>query len=160
VSLLAPNRDLALPNASQLFEGQCLARYGGFLDQGLRYTMVHVAHPAPLAPTHLLETMFCGTGADSFQGSAPGTRPRPLFARHLALELFTCAIGGTVADAKVFSDGIRRVGHILSLARLADMQIVDAVSVHQFRAADTPGGVNQHLMLALAQHESGDDASL
>src|SRR5437763_7986523 len=35
IAVLAANRELALANAGQVFEGQCLARYGGFLHQGL-----------------------------------------------------------------------------------------------------------------------------
>ena len=57
VTVFALNRDL-LPNAGQVFESQCLARYDGFVDQGLADGMVDGFHVAMLAPAHLLEATF------------------------------------------------------------------------------------------------------
>src|SRR5258707_3119939 len=41
IAMLVSNR-CPLSNPTQVFEGECLARYGGFINQGLPDTAVHI----------------------------------------------------------------------------------------------------------------------
>src|ERR1051326_6383140 len=70
VSLLASNRDPALPDAGQVFQGECLARYGGLGPPGLANRVIHVLHPPPLPTAHLLEAALGRAGADSLPRGA------------------------------------------------------------------------------------------
>jgi hypothetical protein len=69
-----------LSNASQVFERECRARGNRFGYQGLCDGMVHLTHPAPLAPAHLVQATLSATSPYSLQGGAARNIVRPLLA--------------------------------------------------------------------------------
>jgi hypothetical protein len=62
IPLLSTNRD-SLSDACEVFEGQCLVRDDGFVDQRLGNLVVDILHVAPFAPSQTLQTPCGGTGA-------------------------------------------------------------------------------------------------
>ncbi len=61
-----------IPDAGEVFQGQCLARYDGFVYQGLGNAVIDVFHVAALPSTHLFEATFGRFGADPLQGGSAG----------------------------------------------------------------------------------------
>jgi hypothetical protein len=59
-----------LSDSRQIFKSQCLARYGGFLDQGLANTVVHILLEATLPPRVLAQTAFRILRVDLLQALA------------------------------------------------------------------------------------------
>ncbi len=150
-----------IPDAGEVFQGQCLARYDGFVYQGLGNAVIDVFHVAALPSTHLFEATFGRFGADPLQGGAAGdvaTAGLPHGRARKALPgTVCCDMDQTQVDADsraIFRGGMRR-----SRTRLGDMQRVDAAPPDQFRAANLPGRVYQHVMLPLSWEQTTGDAS-
>jgi hypothetical protein len=159
IAVFAPNH-CRVPDTSEIFQGQCLARYNGFLDQGLRYLVIDVSHEAALPPAHLLETAFRRTSAYPLQASATGDKVAAFRAHGGPRKLLARAICGDIYQTQVYPNGLFRRGHIRGLFALGEMQEIDAVAPHQFRAADFPIRVSQHPALALTWEQAGENTPL
>ncbi len=104
VTVFAANRD-SLSQASEVFQGECLARYDSFLDQGLRDPVVDITHPAPLAPAHPLQAPFGGTSPYTLQSGPAGDITTAFLAHKSTCKLLPFAIGCHVHEAQVDADG-------------------------------------------------------
>src|SRR5258708_12787892 len=106
-------------------------------------------HVAALPTAHLLETASSRTSAYPLQGSAPGDKVAAFRTHGSPRKLLARAICGDIYQTQVYPNGLFRRGHIRGLFALGEMQERGAVAPHQFRAADLPIRVYQHLALAL-----------
>src|SRR5712692_4761338 len=66
VAIFVPNR-CPLSNPREVFQSECLARYDGFVDQGLTDRVVHIFLKTLLTSRELLEATFRRAGSDPLQ---------------------------------------------------------------------------------------------
>lgn len=159
VAVFAPNHCL-LSNAAQVFESQCLARYDGFVDQGLTDFVVDIFHVAAFSPAYLLEATFGRFGSHPLQSGATSNKATALPAHLRPRKLLARTICCHIADAQVYPKSVLSRGHIGGVFALSDMQEIGSSAPDQFRATDLPIGVNQHLMLAQARKQTHYDAPI
>lgn len=155
IAMFVSNRD-PLSDTCQVFERECLARYGGFLHQGLRDAVVHVLLEAALPARVLSETSLGVLGSNFLQPLAAQMVVTANNVNHRATKGLTLAIGRQIDDAQVNTQRIIRLGLIRSFTALGDVEVVDTLSPHQISAANLPDGINQHLMLARSENETAD----
>src|SRR5438552_15598631 len=135
VTVFAPNRDL-LSQTDQVFKSECLARYDGFLYQGLGYSMVDILHVAAFTPTHLFQPAFGRAGSHPLQGGAPKNKVAAFLAHFCPRELLACAIGGHVHDPQVYPESIKGWSDVGSVFALGHMQEIHACPPDQLGTAD------------------------
>src|SRR5437870_397495 len=149
-----------LPDASQVFESQCLARLSSFLYQGLTNHMVRVFLKTFLASAHFLQATFRRTSTYLLQDLTPLVIA---FTHDLDLSTakrFTLTIGcrGDYPQINAeHSTGYRLFWCILTLR---DMQVIGTTSPDQISTADFPGAIYQHSMLTVAQDKTAGGAPL
>jgi hypothetical protein len=155
IAVFALNRCPVL-NASEVFKSQCLAQYDRFMYQDFTYSMVRIFLKAFLASAYLLEAAFSRAGADLLQDSTP---PLIVFTNSLDLSAakgFPGAIRCQVDNTEIDTEGINRCLLLRSFFALSDIQVVRAMSPNEISTAYLPLGVNQHIMLTLAQEHLAD----
>lgn len=69
VAVLSSNH-CPVPDTCEVFKGKCLARYDGFVYEGLTYAVIDISLETLFTPTHLLEATFSGTGPNALQDVA------------------------------------------------------------------------------------------
>jgi hypothetical protein len=150
----APNR-CPLSNPAEVFEGECLARHDGFLDEGFTDTVIDVFLEAGFALPRLADAPLGVVGATLLQALPPAVVASAHHLNLLAAEALPVAIGGQIDNAQVYAEypiciggwsSGRERGQVGRFAALRDMQVVDATVAStppdQIRPADLPRGIS------------------
>jgi len=154
---LCPTDRSSLSDTGEVFQSECLAGRSGFLDEGLADAMVRIAHKALFAPAVLFQAALGRLRADLLKYLAAAVVPLAGLPNQFARKGLPVAISSQVDDAQVNTQvGAIVGGHIRRFLALGDVQIIRATLPDQISAADGPGWVYQHLMLAWARHQSAD----
>src|SRR5262249_8418526 len=138
-----------LPNPAQVFEGECLARYEGFVHQGLRDSVVHVLLEAAFTARVLAQAALRVLGVDLLQPLAACVVALACLLHLPAAEGFPLAIGGETRAAKINAQRPPiRLSFVWRFVALGDVQIVDTSAPDQIGSADSPRRVYQQRLLA------------
>src|SRR5262249_28456738 len=142
VTLLVSHRyPRLLANAGHVFEGECLARSGGFRHQGLADAVVGGTLKTSLPARVPLQATLGVLGPHLLRALAAQVVATAHAMRLGAGEALSVAIGSEVDDAQVHAEHI--CGPVLGgrVAALRHMQVVHAPPPEEGRAAHLPGRV-------------------
>jgi hypothetical protein len=160
VAMCALNR-CSLSDTAQVFEGDCLAQYSGFLDELLADAVVGIALEAGLTLPHASYPPLGVAGADLLEPLAAQVVAGADDVNESASEVFALTIRGEIGDAQIDPQcAAVWLYFAWHFAALGDVQVVRAVAPDEISPTDFPGRVDQHLMLARAEQQPTDDTAL
>ena len=159
IAVLSSNH-CPVPDTCEVFKGKCLARYDGFVYQGLCDAVIDISLETLFAPAHLLEAAFSGTGPNALQDLAALVIAHPDRVYFGTRKGFTHAIGCQIDYPKINAKRLIRLSQFGCLLALGDIQIVGTASPHKVSTANLPKRVSQHRMLTMAQDHTASDTSL
>jgi hypothetical protein len=159
IAMFVANR-YPLSDSTQVLKSDCLARYGGFLHQGLRDTVIHIYLKATLPACILAQTALRIPRIDLLQALAASMVAGACLFDGSAAKRFAIAIGRQIHDAQVYAERAAiRFGFWRRFATLRHVQIVDTTSPDEIGPTNLPHWVNQHLMLTGAKQQTTDDTA-
>ncbi|HEX8983075.1 MAG TPA: hypothetical protein VF792_09920 [Ktedonobacterales bacterium] len=154
IAMFVSNR-CTLSYSGQIFESDCLARYGGFLHQGLADAMVGICLEAAFLACVLAKASLGILGIDLLQSLAAHVVARANSVNHGTAEGLPVTVGSEVDNAQVYPQrSIIVLGFVLDFPALSHMQVIDATPPYQISAAHRLQRVYQHVMLASAQQQT------
>jgi hypothetical protein len=159
IAMFVPNRD-PLTNPTKVFEGDCLARYGGLLDEFLADAVVSVGLEAGFAAAHLPQATLGVLGANPLKPLASQVIVVADEVNNGAGEALPLTIRCQVGDAQVYTQrALVWFCHIWRFPVLRDVQIVNPCTPDQIGPAHFPCRVYQHFVLARTKHKTTDNTA-
>ncbi len=159
MAMFVSNRD-PLTNPRQVFEGECLARYGGFSHQGFREAVVDLLLEATFAAHILPEAALRVLGADFLESLTAQVGVVACGMDQGTGALLARASGSEVHDAQVSPQDSPGHGAVQGSAALGDVQLGEARAPDQISPANLPHRVDQQLLLTRTAQQAADDTSI